>query len=68
MNLFYIGSLADIFGENGALPTILGGIMNGIGTVADFFTTNTLGQIILCVGLVSIIWAIIMRIVNKIVG
>lgn len=66
MNLFDICSLNDIFGENGAFPTILSGIMSGLGTIADFFTTNTLGQIILVISLIGVIWALIMTIVNKI--
>lgn len=66
MNLFNIGSLADIFGENGAFPTILSGIMSGLGTIADFFTTNTLGQIILVLAIIGVVWSLIMTIVNKI--
>ena len=68
MNLFQIGALSDIFGTNGAFPTILSGIMDGLGTIADFFTTNTLGQIILCIALISVVWALVMRIINKITG
>ena len=59
-------AISDIFGENGALPEILSGIMAGVSSIANFFTTNTLGIIILVVSLISIVWALFMKIFNKI--
>lgn len=64
MNLFNICSLSDIFGENGALPTILSGIMNCLNTMASFFTTNTLGLIILCCALIGVVWSLVSRFIS----
>ena len=69
MNYFLIGDsnvLEDLFGPTGAFSTILGGIINGLGQFATFFTTNTLGIIVLGVAIIGVVWAIIMRLFDKI--
>ena len=64
--MFYIAdAIEDIFGPTGALNTILSGFITAISTIANFFTTNALGIIILVVSLIGVVWALFSRILNK---
>ena len=55
--------MSDLLTALGSLFTFL---TTQLGNVATFFTTNTIGQIILGVALFSVVFNVVVAIVNKI--
>ncbi len=51
-----------------ALGSFFSFIITQMGNVADFFTTSTIGQIILGVGLFALVFNIVVAVINKLKG
>lgn len=57
--------MADLITALGSFFTF---IISQMGNIADFFTTSTIGQIILGVGLFALVFNIVVAVINKLKG
>ena len=51
-----------------ALTSLFSFLVSAMGDIADFFTSNLIGQVILGIGLFSVVINIVMIFVNKLRG